>query len=104
MMDDDVAKTRKSERVVIRPEDCPEPFWHETHMYCPACSWTAPREEPSTKQEAVAEIIHGAHVSWIDAAGVTGALRGQANSLGGPCDDCRALARLAVEEVRDGVV
>lgn len=24
----------------IKPEDCPEPFWHETHRYCPACSWT----------------------------------------------------------------
>jgi hypothetical protein len=26
----------------IRPEDCPEPGWHETHHYCPACSWTNP--------------------------------------------------------------
>jgi hypothetical protein len=27
----------------VKPEDCPEPFWHETHRYCPQCSWT---EEP----------------------------------------------------------
>lgn len=24
----------------IAPEDCPEPGWHETHRYCPICSWT----------------------------------------------------------------
>ncbi len=23
-----------------RPEDCPEPGWHETHRYCPCCTWT----------------------------------------------------------------
>lgn len=23
----------------IDPADCPEPFWHETHRYCPRCSW-----------------------------------------------------------------
>lgn len=26
----------------IRPEDCPEPGWHETHRYCPVCTWTEP--------------------------------------------------------------
>lgn len=25
---------------IIMPEDCPEPHWHQTHRYCPACSWT----------------------------------------------------------------
>ena len=24
------------------PENCPEPFWHETHMYCPCCTWVQP--------------------------------------------------------------
>jgi len=24
----------------IAPEDCPEPFWHVTHRYCPVCTWT----------------------------------------------------------------
>ncbi len=90
-----------SDRAVVRPEDCPEPFWHETYRYCLACSWTEPREEGRSPEEAVAEIIHGMHVGWIDAAGVTGALRGKAHSLGGPCDECRAAARLAIAEVRD---
>lgn len=37
------------------PDKCPEPFWHETHNYCPCCTWvretkpsptvTIPREE-----------------------------------------------------------
>lgn len=22
------------------PEDCPTPIFHETHRYCPLCSWT----------------------------------------------------------------
>jgi hypothetical protein len=26
----------------IKPEDCPEPYWHQTHRYCPACSWMEP--------------------------------------------------------------
>lgn len=29
-----------TERVVPSPENCPDPGWHETHRYCPACSWT----------------------------------------------------------------
>lgn len=28
-------------REPIAPEDCPEPFWHETHYYCPVCTWRA---------------------------------------------------------------
>ena len=24
------------------PENCPEPFWHNTHRYCPVCTWTEP--------------------------------------------------------------
>jgi hypothetical protein len=82
--------------VVIRPEECPEPFWHETHRYCPACSWVEPQEGPD-RLTAAAEVIHGAHVGWIDAAGVTGDARGSAHSLGGPCDECKALARLLLE-------
>lgn len=25
---------------IIMPEDCPTPQFHETHRYCPSCSWT----------------------------------------------------------------
>lgn len=28
----------------IPAEKCPEPNWHTTHRYCPACSWR--EEEP----------------------------------------------------------
>lgn len=24
---------------------CPQPFWHETHRYCPVCDWTEQRSE-----------------------------------------------------------
>jgi hypothetical protein len=40
-------------RPEIAPEDCPEPGWHETHRYCPVCTW---REEPtSIAESAIAE-------------------------------------------------
>jgi hypothetical protein len=35
-----------SEPPVIAPENCPEPFWHETHMYCPVCTWQEAQPEP----------------------------------------------------------
>lgn len=28
----------------IPPEKCPEPVYHTTHRYCPACSWREPEE------------------------------------------------------------
>lgn len=28
----------------IDPEDCPTPSYHETHRYCPSCSWVEPQE------------------------------------------------------------
>lgn len=31
----------------IPPEECPEPGWHETHRYCPVCTW---REEPCRQE------------------------------------------------------
>lgn len=49
----------------VRPEDCPEPQWHDTHRYCPCCSWTEPesiRREEARKRlgampdEALVEI------------------------------------------------
>lgn len=49
-----------SERPVIAPEDCPEPFWHETHLYCPVCSWQEePEEEPVSPslRAAVVEVL-----------------------------------------------
>lgn len=33
-----------------KPEECPEPFWHETHRYCPACTWTEDDSEGTGKQ------------------------------------------------------
>lgn len=39
-----------SKRPEIAPENCPEPFWHETHRYCPVCTWTAAQEEPPRKE------------------------------------------------------
>ncbi len=46
-----IADERERERVLhgrgpIAPEDCPEPFWHETHRYCPVCTWTEPPIAP----------------------------------------------------------
>lgn len=42
-----------------RPEDCPEPFWHETHRYCPACSWTEPVEPaPPTPWRALRDRLN----------------------------------------------
>lgn len=39
---------------MTRPEDCPEPFWHETHRYCPCCTWV----EPTTAQVQIkAEMV-----------------------------------------------
>ena len=51
-----------SKRPEIAPENCPEPFWHETHRYCPVCTWTAAQEEPQRK-EAVRRLerIKGCH-------------------------------------------
>jgi hypothetical protein len=39
-----------SERAPIAPEDCPEPFWHETHRYCPICTWTEDQDKPEPEQ------------------------------------------------------
>jgi len=36
-------------RPEIKPEDCPEPFWHDTHYYCPVCTWVAPDAPRSAK-------------------------------------------------------
>lgn len=43
-------------REPIAPDDCPEPFWHETHRYCPVCTWQEPQEEapPSVLDRALA--------------------------------------------------
>lgn len=45
-----------SERPEVAPEDCPEPFWHNTHRYCPVCTWTEERD-PTTDVWERAEII-----------------------------------------------
>jgi len=33
-------------RPPVAVEDCPEPYWHETHRYCPACVWTEDYGKP----------------------------------------------------------
>lgn len=35
----------------VEPKDCPTPQYHETHRYCPSCSWT---EDYAEDQLAVA--------------------------------------------------
>jgi hypothetical protein len=30
-------------REIPGPENCPTPEYHETHRYCPSCSWTEPQ-------------------------------------------------------------
>jgi len=47
----------------IRPEDCPEPGWHETHRYCPACSWTEPTRsvQPSSGARAATTLLGWKH-------------------------------------------
>lgn len=38
----------------VSPSECPEPFWHETHNYCPCCTWTRPEEpKPPTPMEQI---------------------------------------------------
>lgn len=39
---------------MIEPEHCPTPEYHETHRYCPSCSW---RETQPTK--AILEVRAG---------------------------------------------
>ena len=39
------------------PEDCPEPFWHETHHYCPCCSWVSPEAQKRELEAAVLAAI-----------------------------------------------
>lgn len=37
------------------PENCPEPYWHETHNYCPACTWV--RDTGPSRAELVDVLI-----------------------------------------------
>lgn len=48
----------------VDPADCPEPFWHETHRYCPCCSWTEPVQ--AITQEQANELLQR-----LEAKGVT---------------------------------
>lgn len=50
----------------IKPEDCPEPYWHETHRYCPACSWTEAPQPPTPEQ--VARAVEVLRKDGIDTA------------------------------------
>lgn len=34
----------------VLPENCPTPEYHETHRYCPSCSWTEDYEEDQQAQ------------------------------------------------------
>ena len=57
------------------PEQCPEPFWHKTHRYCPVCTWQEPeetmpqmvgewRDDPDPIRRAIFWLIER---SWADA-------------------------------------
>lgn len=45
------------EQMEIDPKDCPEPFWHDTHRYCPACSWTEAAPTIGIQLEAAADLL-----------------------------------------------
>lgn len=42
----------KASAAGVPPEECPEPPWHETHRYCPRCTWY---EEPCRQQLILAQ-------------------------------------------------
>jgi len=46
-----------SKHAEIAPEDCPEPWWHETHLYCPVCTWTESQGKPATPEEAALQAV-----------------------------------------------
>lgn len=49
----------------VRPEDCPEPGWHETHHYCPACSWVNPDAPKSPSELPLVEHMHTTDQGWL---------------------------------------
>lgn len=48
------------------PEDCPTPIFHETHRYCPSCSWTEVPISPdsSLREQLEAALKEGLDLWW----------------------------------------
>ncbi len=45
-------------------ENCPQPYWHKTHRYCPACPWTENYDkvcDKPTKNHARIKDVGGLH-------------------------------------------
>lgn len=68
-----------SQHAIIAPADCPEPYWHQTHRYCPVCTWTEADDKPKkpayvyvasswrcTMQPAVIAILKAAGIDVYD--------------------------------------
>lgn len=51
------------ETMVYLPKDCPTPEYHETHRYCPSCSWTYTESATEAKPEPIKRIYLAARYS-----------------------------------------
>lgn len=62
------------------PENCPEPFWHRTHRYCPVCTWTetsnAPVTHPSVSFLSAESLINAVDGCAVEAKGPDGSALG----------------------------
>jgi len=76
----------------IKPEDCPDPGWHQTHYYCPCCSWTS-EEAPKSPQE---QRIAALEASLVKAGVQIHEEKERADRLAGENEKLRALLREAL--------
>jgi hypothetical protein len=53
---DDGTEACKDVTLDTHPEDCPERFWHETHRYCPVCTWTGEPSGEETPEQTIARL------------------------------------------------
>lgn len=52
------------------PKDCPTPVYHETHRYCPSCTWTEmDLKKPLTCGFCGAKRFNDMSVVWLPLAG-----------------------------------
>jgi len=58
-----------AEHPIPTPDQCPEPFWHETHHYCPVCSWVNP-DRPLTESERLRAELDAMRNLMFDAVAV----------------------------------
>jgi hypothetical protein len=75
-----------SERPIIAPEDCPEPFWHETHRYCPICTWVEP--EPICPTRAPSAVLApDTEITFMVSMGMLGRIHRLAEKQGKTQDE-----------------